>query len=124
MEATRVPLAMPVPKGHWPKGKRRNVPGCTAESLSALRLKVGGVLEADSGSAIRRDPLAWSRKSLAAWLGVSDRTLRRWLAGEDFPPAGHVTKLRVWLRTSPPPPRRATGYASARGGPACRGSYR
>jgi transcriptional regulator with XRE-family HTH domain len=38
-----------------------------------------------------------SRRGTAAELGVSDRTLRRWLAGEDNPSAESVIQIQQWL---------------------------
>ena len=40
-----------------------------------------------------------SIRCAASAVGVSDRTLRRWLAGEDWPAPGAVSRLRRWLRS-------------------------
>lgn len=39
-----------------------------------------------------------SRRALASELGLTDKSLRRWLAGECFPPAQHLPALRSWIR--------------------------
>ena len=37
-----------------------------------------------------------SRRVLAGEIGIDDRTLRRWLAGEDTPPADMLRRLKRW----------------------------
>ena len=66
-------------RGHWPRGKRRHdVPGWPS-TLKGLRLAV-------------RDRI--SRRELARRVGVSDHTVRRWLAGEDLPAPKSAAKVR------------------------------
>lgn len=43
-----------------------------------------------------------SIRVVAAWCRVSDRTVRRWLTGEDWPPAQQVRRMRQWLRSLAP----------------------
>ena len=38
-----------------------------------------------------------SVRVLAAWCQVSDRTVRRWLSGEDWPPIEQVHAMDQWL---------------------------
>lgn len=63
----------------WRRGRRNHVP--MAEGL------VASVRDLTK----RQDV---SLKQLAAEAGVSDRSLRRWLAGEDHPAPPHVKSLR------------------------------
>lgn len=37
-----------------------------------------------------------SIRALAAYLGVSDPTVRRWLAGVDWPNSLHIRSMRTW----------------------------
>lgn len=63
-------------RGHWPRGKRRNSPPA---DWPAVRARLQGM----------------SRRGLARLVGVSDRTVRRWLDGTCQPPAEAVRKLRT-----------------------------
>lgn len=49
---------------------------------------------------LRRHPVPGlvSRRALAAHCQVSDRTLRRWLAGEDWPPRAQLDRLAELTR--------------------------
>lgn len=42
-----------------------------------------------------------SVRVVAAWCHVSDRTVRRWLSGEDWPPIEQVHAMEHWLRSLP-----------------------
>lgn len=59
-------------RGHWPAGKRRS--RLPARERRALIRRVR--LALDHGE---------SRRAIARKLRISDRTLGRWLKGEDFP---------------------------------------
>lgn len=64
--------------GHWTRGRRRNQ--CDAAALiSGLVTKYGA-------------------RGLARLAGVSDRTVRRWASGEDWPPFERLVELldRLW----------------------------
>jgi transcriptional regulator GlxA family with amidase domain len=77
--ARRRPADSPPAKGHWPKGKPRNAP------IPAPRLRqVQRWFERHRGYA---GPTSNERsvKRVALAIGVSDRTLRRWLTREDHP---------------------------------------
>jgi len=69
-------------KGHWPAGKRRNNPRGWSLLLGRLKKYV--------------DQRA-SLKETARAIGVNDRTLRRWLAGEDVPGEGSAAQVRHLL---------------------------
>lgn len=45
-----------------------------------------------------------SIRALADYCRVSDRTVRRWLSGEDWPPATQVRAMAEWVRSKPTPP--------------------
>lgn len=77
----------PKPKGHWPKGKRRNPVG----DWPSLRLAVVGLIDQHWAYGVR------SAGALARVVGVDSRTVGRWLRGEDMPPPAAVTKLNAWL---------------------------
>lgn len=77
-------------RGHWPRGKRRNQPLPQRQINGLMRrlknkLTPGAKTEGQSINQTARE------------IGVSDRTLRRWLAGEDNPSAAHLVLLQAWL---------------------------
>lgn len=70
-------------KGHWPHGKRRHdLPGWPT-TLSTLAVIVSERM---------------SRRSVSEHVGVSERTIRRWLAGEDIPSPAHAARVRAFIR--------------------------
>lgn len=84
-------MTAPRPKGHWPRGKRRNNPGIPDRALGVLLARARRAIEESPSTAeptIRR---------AAAACGVSDRTLRRWLAGVHTPGEIHVIRLQGYL---------------------------
>jgi hypothetical protein len=57
---------------------------------------------ADLAAAVRSpDYHGRSIKACARYLKVSDRTVRRWLTGEDWPRMTEVRRVAQWLRTLP-----------------------
>lgn len=72
-----------ISKGHWPRGRRRN--NCDPELL-ALTLRT-------VNRQIRVGVI--SRIKLAGLLKIHDRTLRRWLAGEDWPTQRDLQRLEA-----------------------------
>lgn len=74
-------------KGHWPRGKRRN----PDERVELLRRTTARLLRR------RLTPKKISRKALARAIGVSDRTVRRWLAGEDLPAPARTAAWAKWI---------------------------
>lgn len=75
--------------GHWPRGKRRNP---DRGNWSMVRLTLARFID----DHLRRGEISY--RALAADLGVSDRTVRRWLAGEDRPPAELQEAAEQWVR--------------------------
>jgi len=80
----------PDKRGHWPRGKRRHAVDPQRHQTAILRLSA--LLDAHSG---RRDGV--SRLGLARYVGVSDRTVRRWLSQEDLPSPQALRKIERWL---------------------------
>ncbi|MDR3634365.1 MAG: helix-turn-helix domain-containing protein [Isosphaeraceae bacterium] len=76
------------PRGHWTKGKRRS--SLSPAVWSALRQRIVDLLDEAPLPEVR------SMRALATLLGVTDRTVRRWLAGEDLPPPNAMARLRAW----------------------------
>lgn len=74
-------------KGHWKAGKARHpkMPAALKRNIRKLVSGAGRVADGED-----RPP---SIRSIAAEIGVSDRTLRRWLAGEDNPSPDHLARL-------------------------------
>jgi DNA-binding XRE family transcriptional regulator len=77
-------------RGHWPAGKRRHP---DAGTWSRTRLALTKFL--DDHYDRRYDGI--SQKQLARDLGVSDRTVRRWLKGEDRPDEETQAAIAQWL---------------------------
>lgn len=82
------------PKGHWPKGRRRNedVDG----KWSRTRLAAANLINEH-----------WERgrisnQALAAVLAVDPKTIARWLDGTDRPPAEMQTALAEWVKQKRP----------------------
>lgn len=40
-----------------------------------------------------------SRYGVAAYVGVSEKTIRRWLSGEDWPTEAALLKIQGWLKS-------------------------
>lgn len=85
--------------------RRSNAQAKALEVLHASRRGVRVHPEGDQSrvlsavaEAVRR-PVRGIRsvRVLAAHLGVSDRTVRRWLSGEDWPPAEALARMRAWI---------------------------
>lgn len=78
------------PAGGWPRGRYRNATDGdnTREVLDALRVLL------DTQHARGRVSL----RVLSDHLSVSDRTVRRWLSGEDMPPAATLKRVAAWVR--------------------------
>lgn len=75
------------------RGVRLHSPGVTDRELSTLLGEIS--------TALRSSPERGrvSLRALAAHCSVSDRTVRRWLAGEDMPDSRAVRRLSAWLRS-------------------------
>lgn len=79
----------------WPRGKRRSDAGEDEARVMLAELRRQIDRNRQAGASVRHT---------ARWLGVSDRTLRRWLTGEDLPPANIIAGLRQVLLVPPMPP--------------------
>ena len=80
-------------RGHWPAGRTRNdTPDDWPEVRERLITLFAGTSRA---RAIQR---GISRKQLAQHLGVSDRTVRRWMSGEDGPTGAAVRGVAAWTK--------------------------
>jgi len=73
-------------KGHWTHGTRRNPDA----GVRALIVRLRRVLRHPEWRRV-------SRRAVAKALGVSDRTVRRWLSEEEWPAARSQKRLRDWL---------------------------
>lgn len=73
------------PRGHWPAGKRRSTL-TPAERLDVLS-RVRAALRAGE-----------SLRGISRLVRVSDRTIRRWLRGEDWPTAQSARRVRALPR--------------------------
>jgi hypothetical protein len=80
-------------RGGWPKGKRRNP---DTGDWARVRIELQALLDD-----------AWqfgvvSGSQLAATLGYSERSVRRWLKGEDRPPPAVQEMIRAWIAEKRP----------------------
>ena len=73
------------PKGHWPKGKRRNTPPkTTMATLNRIIRRLG------------------SQRKAAAAIGVDWSTVGRWVRGTDNPsPTNAARILAAWRTLNP-----------------------
>ena len=70
------------------RGKRVNDPGRLIEIMQIV----------ERVTRVQLQPGRISLRALANYIGVSDRTIRRWLSGHDWPDFENVRKIRRWLR--------------------------
>ena len=75
-------------RGGWIPGKRRNQ---DVGDWSRLRIDLAAIF-ADAWDFRLRTPTRLARD-----LGVSEKTVRRWLSGEDRPAPESQEAVRVWL---------------------------
>lgn len=66
-------------------------PGLSKRALQALLARLRAAVTPP-------DPGFRSIRTLAEHVGVSDRTIRRWLTGVDVPDDGTVRAMRDWLK--------------------------
>lgn len=94
---------MPTPerlsKGHWPRGKPRHPETATLSARKQLVRLRRFFTRHGGGSGPRSNPV--SRRAAALTVGVSDRTLRRWLAGTHHPDPAHWRALVAWRDSRP-----------------------
>jgi hypothetical protein len=77
-------------RGGWPTGKRRHPVGTWPATLARLV-----VLLRDHA---RRGVV--SGNALAAAVGVGEKTVRRWVSGEDLPSAEMQAAVKRWVQKS------------------------
>jgi hypothetical protein len=80
-------------RGHWPKGKRRNDP---SPDWPRVRKRLERLLRSPERPRGIVDRPIRSRRGLAAYLSVSDRQVRRWLAMDDMPSADTVDRIATF----------------------------
>lgn len=76
------------PKGHWPKGKRRN-----ADSGQWARIRLALIAFVENHWA--RGSISYS--ALAAELTVDKKTITRWHTGVDRPPEETQLAIAAWI---------------------------
>lgn len=74
-------------RGGWTPGKRRHV---DVGDWQRIRLRIVSLLND------RPQYGVISARAISLALGVSDRTVRRWLRGEDRPSPDDQERLRAW----------------------------
>lgn len=80
-------------RGHWPAGKRRHQP-LPQRQINGLMRRIGKLV---SRQPRNQHSEGVSINDVACEVGVSDRTVRRWLDGEDNPSPDNLVKLQAWL---------------------------
>lgn len=76
-------------RGGWPTGKRRHE---DVGDWQRIRLRIVSLLND------RPEHGRVSVRAIARVMGVADRTLRRWLQGEDRPSPADQERLRAWCQ--------------------------
>lgn len=74
-------------RGHWEKGKRRNPVG----GWNRIRRGIQSLLDNHATRGVI------SFRAIAAAVGVDDRTVRRWMSGEDVPSTDSAALAKAWL---------------------------
>jgi ribosome-binding protein aMBF1 (putative translation factor) len=74
------------------RGQHVNDPGVSPDQLAHIMQAVHDLTRAQ----FQRERV--SQRALAQHLGVSDRTVRRWISGHQWPDKKHVRKMRRWLQ--------------------------
>jgi len=77
----------PPTKGHWPAGKRRNPDG---GQWSRIRLSLTSLVTEYYEPGVR------TCIQVGLEIGVSDRSVRRWIKGEDVPALELQDLLKAW----------------------------
>lgn len=77
------------PRGHWPRGKRRNADAGDWDNTRAL---LETILRDHHAPMIRSTPV------LAAITGVSVSAVVRWIRGESTPTAANQAVLSEWAK--------------------------
>lgn len=77
-------------KGHWPKGKPRNE---VRRHWAKTREAAHGLVTDHFKRGV------CSIKVLAEYVGVSDRSVGRWLNQIDYPAPDHQDAVREWCRS-------------------------
>ena len=92
------PPSKPPPKGHWPRGKRRNATTAHASrSIFAwLRRLDDRIRRQHTGTRPSPGRAKISRRAAAHACRCDLRTVTRWLRGEDVPAARRLARLRRW----------------------------
>lgn len=75
------------------RGRRVHTPGMAAGDLARLMARVAAIIRE------RPERGRTSVRALADYIGVSDRTVRRWIDGVDWPRAGPVRSIMRWIQT-------------------------
>lgn len=88
MTQRKMKSARPDGRGHWPSGKRRNV---DRGNWSRVRMSLARFID-DHWAAGKV-----SIRALADEIAVNDRTIRRWLSGEDRPSESAQEAIEQWL---------------------------
>ncbi len=85
-------------KGHWPKGKPRHPETANAATARWLA-RVGRFFLRHRRLGPTENPV--SLHAAARAIGVSDRTVRRWLQGTRNPDPDRLAQLKAWRRSRP-----------------------
>ncbi len=76
-------------RGHWPKGKWRN--GTDPQRAAQVLAQVAELIR------VHGAPGRISARALAAQLRVTDRSVRRWLAGTSLPAPDSLRAIEKWI---------------------------
>jgi DNA-directed RNA polymerase specialized sigma24 family protein len=80
-------------KAPWPKGKPRNPP--TREWL-ALRKRLVKLTSQPRATATLDEGERLSQRAIGAYVGVSGKTVCKWLSGQANPSPQYVERMRLW----------------------------
>lgn len=85
---------VPKRRGHWPRGRRRNRHDLPDDRVTRTLDRLRRAVEA---TPLQSDP---TYAGAADYAGVESRTVRRWVAGDDWPPRAAVLRIEQYLSTT------------------------
>lgn len=97
MAKKKTPPAKPT-RGHWPAGKRRHEIPAEWTDIKARILRAVRAPDMRTRKSARENGPRLSLRGVAEFIGVHERTVRRWMRGVDIPPTEAMAKLARYLK--------------------------
>lgn len=92
------PVETTTRRGHWPAGKRRHETPAEWPDIKSRILRAVRAPDMRTRKSARENGPRLSLRGVAEFVGVHERTVRRWMRGIDIPPAAAMAKLARYLK--------------------------